>query len=313
MNWRTRFFGFLLLLTAVPVFAAEGSSAAATVDRGNPVPAWLVQLPESVSDVLVADTSGSRLVRLERNGDGFVEAESRYMSIGTRGVGKEKAWDRRTPLGIFFVTHELDTSKLPAKYGIAAYPLDYPNAWDRYQQRTGDGIWIHGVNPATPNRPALDTDGCLALPNDELASLGKLLRPLVTPVIVTRDMRWDDPDKVRERSAGLRDAVESWRQSNAKADLFSHLALYADEFRYDTMTKPDWAAYKQGVFAARGPVSLETQDLMLLEDPEEAGLFVSRFRQVATTASGSRVEIIKRLYWRRHDDHGWRIVTEDAG
>ena len=304
---------FLLLPLVAAAIAAESCPAAATVDRSNLVPAWLVQMPESVNDVLVADTTGSRLVRLERRDGSFVEAESRYMSIGTRGVGKEKAWDRRTPLGIFFVTHELDTSKLPAKYGIAAYPLDYPNAWDRYRQRTGDGIWIHGVNPATPNRPALDTDGCLALPNDQLDSLGKLLRPLITPVIVTRNMRWEDPGKVRERSAGLRDAVESWRQSNANADLFSHLALYAEDFRYDTMTKPDWAAYKQAVFSARGPVGLETEELMLLEDPEEEGLFVSRFRQVATTASGDRVEIIKRLYWRRNDDKGWQIVTEDAG
>lgn len=302
-----------MLLTAVAAVAAEGGSVTAAVDRTMLAPAWLVQLPESVDDVLIADTGASRLIRLERRGDSFVEAESRYMSIGTRGVGKEKAWDRRTPLGIFFVTHELDTSKLPAKYGIAAYPLDYPNAWDRYRERTGDGIWIHGVNPATPNRPALDTDGCLALPNDELASLGNLLRPLVTPVIVTRNMRWDNPAKVRERSAGLEDAVEAWRQSNAKADLFAHLALYAEEFRYDTMSKPDWAAYKQGVFSKRGPISLETSELMLLEDPEEAGLFISRFRQVATTTSGSRVEIIKRLYWRRYDDRGWRIVTEDAG
>jgi hypothetical protein len=310
MTWRIRCSGFLLLLTAVSALAADGSSAA---NRTNLVPAWLVQMPETVNDVLVADTAGSRLVRLERRDDRFVETESRYMSIGTRGVGKERAWDRRTPLGIFFVTHELDTGKLPAKYGIAAYPLDYPNAWDRYQQRTGDGIWIHGVNPATPIRPALDTDGCLALPNDELASLGKLLRPLITPVIVTRNMRWVDPGRVRERSAGLRDAVESWRQSNAKADLFSHLALYSDEFRYETMRKPDWAAYKQGVFSARGPISLDLEDVMLLEDPEEEGLFVSRFRQVATTASGGRVEIIKRLYWRRNDGQRWQVVTEDAG
>lgn len=313
MNWRIYFLTLCLLVVAERSAAAESAAAPASVDRSDLAPAWLLQLPESVRDVLVADTGGARLVRFERSGDNYVEAESRYMSIGTRGVGKEKAWDKRTPLGIFFVTHELDTSRLPAKYGIAAYPLDYPNAWDRYRERSGDGIWIHGVDPATPNRPELDTDGCLALPNDELASLGELLQPLVTPVIVTRDMRLENPAVLRERSAGLREAVEAWRLSNSRADLFAHLSLYAEDFRYETMDKPGWAAYKQGVFTARGPMGLETKDLMLLQDPEEAGLFISRFRQVATTVSGDRVEIIKRLYWRRDDDAGWQIVTEDAG
>ena len=313
MNWRIYFLALSLLIPAEKPAAAESAAALSSVDRSNLVPSWLVQLPESVSDVLVADTGGSRLIRLKRSGNGFVEAESRYMSIGTRGVGKEKAWDKKTPLGIFFVTHELDTSKLPAKYGIAAYPLDYPNAWDRYRERSGDGIWIHGVNPATPNRPALDTDGCLALPNDELSSLAPLLQPLVTPVIVTRDMRWEDSALVEERSAGLRDAVERWRQSNAAGDLFAHLALYADDFRLATMDKPEWAAYKQGVFAARGPIELAIEDLMLLQDPEVENLFVSRFRQMAVTPSGDRVEVVKRLYWHRDDSLGWKIVTEDTG
>ena len=212
------------------------------------VPAWFVALPESVSNVLIADTGASTLYRYERQGAIFTRVDSRYMSVGSLGVGKQMAWDRKTPLGVYFITHELDTSRLPAKYGVAAYPLDYPNAWDLYRKRTGDGIWLHGVDPAGGQRPALDTDGCLALPNDEILSLAAVLRPLITPVIVTRNMRWVEPAELAMTRSDLLRAIEAWRVSAERSDLVGHLGLYADSFRYRDMDKALWSEYKQGVF-----------------------------------------------------------------
>ena len=153
------------------------------------VPAYVVELPESVTDVLIADTESATLHRFGRSESGIVNIEQRYMSIGQNGVGKQRAWDRKTPLGVYFITERLDTSNLAAKYGIAAYPLDYPNAWDRHKERTGDGIWLHGVDANGLKRPPRDTDGCLALPNEELMSLSDTLQPLTTPVIVARELK----------------------------------------------------------------------------------------------------------------------------
>ncbi len=297
------------------------ASAAATAEHPAPPPAgvvdglvlaWLIAMPVTVTDVLVADTGASTLYRFERNQSGFRRVDSRYMSIGTNGVGKQRAWDRKTPLGVYFITHEMDTSRLPAKYGIAAYPLDYPNGWDRYQERTGNGIWLHGVNPATPKRPPLDTDGCLALPNDELARLAPLLEPLVTPVIVTRRMHWISPAKLEATRSGLLQALESWRTSAERADLLEHLGLYAAEFRYQGMDKALWAEYKQGVFASRGNAAIKVDEVMLIADPEEPGLFISRFVEVVSSGDAI-MSITKRLYWRRSAENGWQIVTEDTG
>ena len=95
------------------------------------VPAYVVELPESVSDVLIADTKSATLHHFGRSESGIVNIQERYMSIGQNGVGKERAWDRKTPLGVYFITEQLDTSNLDAKYGVAAYPLDYPNVWDK--------------------------------------------------------------------------------------------------------------------------------------------------------------------------------------
>ena len=276
------------------------------------VPAYVLEMPDSVSDVLIADTKAATLHRFGRSESGIVIIEQRYMSIGQKGVGKERAWDRKTPLGVYFITEQLDTRDLDAKYGVAAYPLDYPNAWDTHQRRTGDGIWLHGVDENGEKRPPRDTDGCLALPNEELLSLGPTLHPLITPVIVARELIWSTPDELEIRRMELRKVLEMWRQSLEESDLTTYLALYSDEFRYRGMDKATWSSYRQGVFDEREIESVKLDDVLLVADPEEPGLYLSRFTQEYVTVGGT-VRMTKRLYWLRQEDRSWRIVAEGAG
>jgi hypothetical protein len=107
-------------------------------------------------------------------------------------------------------------------------------------------------------------------------------------------------------------ALDMWRQSLANGDLLTYLSLYADEFSYLDMDRDDWSSYRLGVFDARQLDGVTLNDVMLLADPETAGLFLSRFTQVLMTSSGP-VQTTKRLYWRRTDGNTWKIVAEDAG
>jgi len=275
-------------------------------------PAYVLQLPESVGDVFIADTGAATLYRFERSSSGMRLGHEGYMSIGQSGVGKKRAWDRRTPLGIYFVVDQLDTSRLHERYGVMAFPLDYPNAWDRRQQRTGDGIWVHGVIPGGEKRPPRDTDGCIALPNEDLAALEDKFVPLVTPVIVTREMRWEDTEIINDLRRELNVAVNAWAQYYGDANLYAYLALYADDFSYRGMKLHEWASFRLQTLEQRGAVKIVIEDLLLLADPEEEGLFIARFHETMSGPElGSRT--IKRLYWRRDDEGEWRIVAEDNG
>jgi murein L,D-transpeptidase YafK len=294
---------------ACVIFFLIPALCAAQVAR---VPAFVLEIPKSVSDILIADTKAATLHHFGRTSTGIANIEQYYMSIGQNGVGKQRAWDRKTPLGVYFVTEQLDTSILEAKYGVAAFALDYPNTWDRYNERSGDGIWLHGVNQNGSKRPPRDTDGCLALPNDELLSLADILNPLVTPLIVAREIVWTTPDQIENRRIELRIALELWRQSLEEGDLPGYLALYADDFRHRGMDKEAWSSYRSGAFNARNFESVSLEDVLLIADPEEPGLYLSRFTQEFITDSGP-VRITKRLYWRRRDDNFWQIVAEGAG
>src|SRR5210317_1402341 len=170
----------------------------------EPVPEWLIRLPETTPVVFVAETSAYAFHRFDRAGDSVKKVRQDYMSIGQGGVGKRAAGDQRTPLGVYFVIEQLDTTRLHEKYGDTAFPLDYPNALDRRHGRTGDGIWVHGVDPKGGARPPLDTDGCIALPNDRLLALEPSFTANVTPVLIATELSWDEATAV----AALRIALE---------------------------------------------------------------------------------------------------------
>lgn len=275
-------------------------------------PAYLLQVPNSVQAIFVAETDTATLHRFSTGaGNGFSRDE-RYMSIGQYGVGKQKAWDRRTPLGIYFVIDQLDTSRLHEKYGPLAFPLDYPNVWDRANGRSGDGIWIHGVAPDSGRRPPLDTDGCIAVPNAELLVLESQFIPMTTPVIVTRSIAWATAEQQAVAREELSTALQTWLTSSRDGDLHRLLSLYADDFRYLGMQRSDWEYFRVQSARQNPALDIGISDVLLLQDPEEHDLYLSRFRQ--TVLAGERkIETIKRLYWRRDEQGALRIVAEDNG
>ena len=284
----------------------------AVAQQAGLVPAYLLRLPESVSTVLIAEANKSTLHRYSVTQQGAELDDESYMSVGQNGVSKMRAWDRRTPLGIYFINEQLDTSKLHDKYGPIAFPLDYPNVWDQLLGRSGDGIWIHGVAAGSGRRPPLDTDGCIALPNDELLAVAGLLTPLVTPVIITRDIRWISPQELSSIQQRLQSVVDEWASSYLSGDLYSYLKLYGDDFQHRGMNKDEWSAYRLQTMGAAKVRHFYLDDMLLLADPEEDGLYLSRFRQ--TIADGSHTVVtIKRLYWRESADGKLRIVAEDNG
>ena len=170
---------------------------------------------------------------------------------------------------------------------------------------------MHGVDRRNPNRPPRDTDGCLVLPNEELSLLADALEPRVTPIIVAREVAWATPDELRNTRQEFRLVLDAWKNSLASGDLDTHLALYADDFQYRKMDKDEWSSYRTREFEAQRLAGVEIDDVMLLADPEEPDLYLSRFKQVLLTEAG-RKTTTKRLYWRRTDGDNWEIVSEDS-
>ena len=292
--------------------AALGSLAAATPGLAADWPAWFLHVPDSARTLLVADTGNATLYEYTVDGRDKISVVDYYMSIGVNGAGKQRAGDRRTPLGVYFITEQLDTSRLHEKYGITAFPLDYPNTIDRLAGRTGDGIWLHGVTPGPDRRPERDTDGCIALPNEDLEALSERIRLLETPVIVTREMAFLAPDERARTADALEQSVSAWKQAVGASDLLAYLSLYDESFSYRGLPRERWAEFRTRQFLERQPDEVAVRDLFILRDPEDATLYVTRFVLDLTSAGGTATSL-KRLYWRQGDDGRYRIVAEDNG
>ncbi len=276
------------------------------------LPSYVLKLPASVETVFIAETGTATLHRYRHGEEGLQQADRQRMSVGQNGVGKRRDGDQRTPLGIYFVVEHLDTSKLHEKYGPIAFPLDYPNVWDHANDRTGDGIWIHGVAPNVGPRPALDTNGCIVLPNDHLLALEDYLTPLQTPVIVTRNIEHASREEIARSRAELMSALRLWSDSYRVGDWHQFLALYAQDFNFRGMSRDEWSAYRVRSVGRRAIEAFTVDNIMLLADPEEPGLYLSRFRQTIT--EGERTVVTtKRLYWRRTKGGNLLIVAEDNG
>ena len=63
----------------------------AIAQNADVLPAYVLQLPESVASILIAETDTSTLHRFMRGRDGLEPGDERYKSVGQGGVGDRKS------------------------------------------------------------------------------------------------------------------------------------------------------------------------------------------------------------------------------
>ena len=157
------------------------------------VPEVLIAAARDREKVLVADTRLSRLYLFVRVGGDWRRRGDWYASIGRGGPLKRAEGDRRTPLGVYFITMEVSGRYLPDLYGAGALGLNYPNGWDRRRRHTGYGIWIHGVPRNLRSRSPRWSKGCLTVSNHGVEILVRELAGESAPVIIGGRLRWLAP------------------------------------------------------------------------------------------------------------------------
>ncbi|MDD5179681.1 MAG: L,D-transpeptidase family protein [Gallionellaceae bacterium] len=273
------------------------------------VPKFLWQLDAQQRHAIVVDTSKSTLYLYEN-----VDGEPRYVadfyiSTGKKGSEKASEGDQKTPLGVYFVNASLPKSKLTDFFGIGAYPLSYPNEWDRKQGRDGHGIWLHGTPSNTYSRPPRSSNGCVVLSNEDLESLGKVLQIGVTPVIITNQMDWSDEKNKTDRS-DLLHSIEQWRKDWASLNTGDYLKHYAHNFSSNGANLSSWSQQKKQVNAGKSWIKVSLSNISMFAYPNQPDLVVVNFEQdYASSNLANRMK--KRQYWMKRDNR-WQIVYEGA-
>lgn len=275
------------------------------------VPEQLLRMAANQAHAVFVDLARNRLF-IFKNNDGDPElVADYYVSGGKNGTRKRRRGDRRTPLGVYFITERLPGESLPDKYGPVAFPVDYPNAWDRRHGRTGSGIWLHGVSSDTYSRPPLDSDGCVALTNEQLLEVAPMLSIGTTPVIIGENLVWKDRNSLIPRKAGIEAAIEQWRSDWESNDVEAYLSHYADDFNTKGMNKKQWDDYKRRVATGKTYVGVELHDLGVMGYPDEPDMVAVTFSQ-DYRSNNFNARASKRQFWRQEGDGRWRIVYEGS-
>jgi murein L,D-transpeptidase YafK len=272
-------------------------------------PKFLWQMDPQQKYALVVDTSRATLFVYEN-----VNGEPRYVTdfyttIGKLGADKLTAGDQRTPTGVYFVKSELPKNRLSDMYGSGAYPLSYPNEWDRKSGHTGEGIWLHGTPSDTYSRPPRASNGCVVLANDDLNKLAPYLQVGITPVIITNQMEWSSEQDSRERRE-LQQAVEQWRSDWASLNTAGYLKHYSRDFSSGNMDYAAWANQKQLVNSAKTWIKVGLSNVSMFAYPEQPDMVIVDFEQDYSSSNLSN-RMKKRQYWLKQDNQ-WKIIYEGA-
>jgi len=274
------------------------------------LPRYVLQLTPEQKHVFVVDSRSSRLYVYANAGGKPQLIADYYVTLGKNGMEKAREGDQRTPVGVYHVTANLPRKKLTDFYGVGAFPINYPNEWDRLQGRNGHGIWLHGVPSDVYSRPPRASDGCIVLANPDLESLGHRIQVGLTPVIIADPIEWSDARALESERAALAATLEQWRADWQGRDTDRYLAHYSRRFTSGSQDYAGWAEHKRKVNAARRWIKVGVSRVGMLRYPRERDVVVVTFDQDYRSDGLSNV-MRKRQYWIKEDGR-WKILYEGA-
>ncbi len=280
----------------------------------NRIPKQLLQLSASTKNAIVIDKSNHRLYLYKRQSNNLPPklVGDFYISTGKKQGDKFKKGDLRTPEGVYFITSWIPDNKLPEKYGIGAFPVNYPNELDVKLGKTGYGIWLHGMQRSFYSRPPLDSEGCVVLSNVDLKKIQHLLVPGKTPVVITEKIDWMTVKKWFKLQQSVLASINKWRDDWQSMNVEKYLSHYSNDFFTASHNASSWKSRKRSLAKLKTYQKISLTDVSLFLYPSMANkksdIVVVRLKQDYKSNNFSS-EMEKRLYLRKEANH-WQILYE---
>ncbi|MBF0154132.1 MAG: L,D-transpeptidase family protein [Magnetococcales bacterium] len=274
------------------------------------IPQDLIFLSRVQGHAAVVDLAKSRLYLFRRvNGRPELIANY-YISSGKNGPGKFLKGDKRTPVGLYFITDYLPRYKLPPLYGFGAMPINYPNEWDRLHKKTGDGIWLHGTPLTTYSRPPMTSDGCVALTNIDFETISEVVG-VGTPVIISNSVEWMDPVEWRGQLDWFLSRIQEWHKDWVSGQVNRVLRHYSTEFQNNRHDYTSWTKTLRRLFQDGTPDETRFSDISILGYPADRRMIVVTFTQEVRGKELFRQPLRRQYWWL--ENNLWKIVYEDTG
>jgi murein L,D-transpeptidase YafK len=270
------------------------------------LPSQFLKISPQTRTAIAVDAAKSRLYLFSNGPSGLKLTADYYVSVGKAGTIKSQEGDQRTPLGVYYITSNLDTKTLNDFYGAGAMPLNYPNILDIKRGKSGGGIWLHGTPPQNYSRAPRATDGCLVLANPDIQALIRQVTVGATPVVVSSQLVWKPAAQLQAQAHPFESALKSWREAKEAGDLRKVLAFYTPDFASYGKNLEQYTPQIRAELKASKGRTIELKDLSYLQWTDSAETMVTTFGEVV---AGRRTGIHKRQYWVR-TAKDWQIFFE---
>ena len=270
------------------------------------LPSQFLTLSPQNKHAIAVDTSRARLYLFENTANGMALIGDYYISVGKSGIEKAIEGDLRTPLGIYFVTSNLNPKSLKDFYGSGALPINYPNQLDLKRGKTGSGIWLHGTPPDQFSRAPLSTDGCVVLANPDLERIIRTVQIRTTPVVIAKSLQWVAQHTLKTDSATFEEHFHGWAAAKSSTDVTRLLSWYSPEFSSFGKSLTQWTPTLQGELNKSAGRGVQVKDVSYLRWKDASDTMVVTFAELNR---GSAVGVVKRQYWTRQGSQ-WKIFFE---
>jgi murein L,D-transpeptidase YafK len=270
------------------------------------IPSQFLLLAARNKHAIAVDASRSRLYLFENTATGLTLIADYYVSVGKSGTEKSSEGDLRTPLGVYFITSNLDPKSLANFYGAGALPINYPNVLDAKRGKTGRGIWLHGTPPNQFARAPLATDGCVVMANPDLDRIIRTVEVRTTPVVIATKLQWVPATTQPVQSRTFEEALQAWRNAKTSGDMGRLLSFYTPDFNSYGKSLAEWTPLLRGEVDKAHGRAIQLKDLSYLRWTDSADTMVVTFGEVT---DGTRTGPTKRQYWIREGNQ-WKIFFE---
>ncbi|MFN3453604.1 MAG: L,D-transpeptidase family protein [Pseudobdellovibrio sp.] len=237
------------VITTITLFAGLLTHAESKDDKikDQLFPSEILQISDDErikASVLLADKQERKIYFFENNANISSATESYEIDIGKNDGPKTKRDDKKTPEGIYLLLEKITPPEIPFDlYGSMAFTTDYPNVFDKFENKTGSGIWLHSVPDTVPlNR---GSRGCVILRNENIAKVSDRISLKKSYLIINAQSKWISPEAHAMELKKISDWINNWQNQWQNQDLENYIKLYSDDFASPGFNKKSWLKHKE--------------------------------------------------------------------
>ena len=230
-------------------------------------PDGIVQIPSDASFspyVFLVDKTERKLFVYETDGE-FVKKLAEFPAdVGKSDGDKTKRDDHKTPEGIYFLESKLIAPQIDfSLYGSMAFTTNYPNIFDRRDNKTGSGIWLHAVPDSVPLTRG--SRGCVVVRDNVIKNLSQYIKLGKTPILIFGKINYLAKNEYLAHKKKFLDIIEKWKDSWQSQKFDSYMSYYDPTFKNRDMNYQRWFEHKKNLAERRSyiKVQLSTPSIFL--------------------------------------------------